>query len=108
MYINVNGIRWGIVMVHSRSELLRRSDGIITLGVTDCNTFEVYLCNELENGLLYNVLCHEICHVFVFSYGYYMTIEEEERLAQFIADFGRQIVDGTDSIIKNLIKRMAS
>lgn len=108
MYITVNGIDWKIKLVNCNSEFLRRSDGVITLGVTDCNVFTVYLCNELRSGLLYNVLCHEMCHVFVFSFGYYMSIEEEERLAQFIANFGRQIVNGTDYLIENLIRDMAS
>lgn len=108
MYFRINGIKWTIKLVPCNSELLRRSDGVITLGVTDCNTFTVYLCKDLEDDLLYKVLCHELCHVFVFSFGYYMSIQEEERLAQFISEFGKQIVNGTDYLIKNLIKVLAS
>ena len=63
----------------------------------------VFLADTLEGSLLYNVLCHELCHVYCFSYGIYMDEGDEERLAQFISDYGRAITSDTDCIINALI-----
>ena len=83
MKIIVNSIVWNIIFVPSNSKELLRSDNVLTLGVTDRNVNCVFLSNQLHGELLYKVLCHELCHVYIFSYGIYFLMEEEERLAEF-------------------------
>lgn len=77
--------------------------GTRTIGMTDNIQKMVFLADILEGDLLYNVLCHELCHVYCFSYGIYMDEEDEERLAQFISDYGRAIISDTGCLINALI-----
>lgn len=44
----INDVEWNILYVNPNSECLMRSDGTITLGVTDWNKRTVYLSNSLS------------------------------------------------------------
>ena len=108
MKIIVNDIPWNILFVKSNSPSLLRSDGSITLGVTDRNVNCVFISESLRGNLLYKVLCHELCHVYVFSYGIYISLEEEERMADFISSFGKSIITDTDYLFSNVFKKIMS
>ena len=99
MKIIVNGIEWVIILTKD-SENLKRSDGTITLGVTDLNCKCVFLWAELEPYMLRKVLIHELSHVFIFSYGYSMTLDEEEFLCSFIDTYASDIINLTESTLK--------
>ena len=105
MKIIVNSIIWSIIFVPSNSKELLRSDGILTLGVTDRNVNCVFLSNQLHGELLYKVLCHELCHVYIFSYGIYFLMEEEERLAEFISMFGKNIINDTNILLNQFQRK---
>lgn len=105
MFINVNGIRWNIVEVNPYNANLVTNSGKYTLGMTDNNIKTVFISNILKGDLLYNVMCHELCHVYCFSYGIYMDIEDEEHLAQFISDYGKSIISDTDYLLDLLLHR---
>ena len=64
----VNGVTWRIARVSSGSACLKRSDGSETVGVTDGNTFTIYISNRLRGAFLRRVMAHELCHVFCMSY----------------------------------------
>ena len=100
---------WKIELVDSLDYNLLNNSGVYTFGVTDNNIKTVFLSDRISGELLYKVLCHELCHVYCFSYGIYLTIEEEERLAQFISEYGRSIISDTDYLLELLFyKDMAS
>ena len=73
----INGIEWEIVFTSSYSTDLMRSDGSITVGMSDYNTKCVYLSNALKGAFLRKVLAHELVHCFCFSYDISMPIEQE-------------------------------
>lgn len=79
--------------------MLIRSDGSRTVGMTDWNTKTVYIDKHLQGAFLEKVLCHELCHVFCFSYNIIMNTEQEEFLADWISLYGRQVVDMLDKIL---------
>lgn len=108
MKIVVNKIPWNILYVPSNSPNLLRSDGSITLGVTDRNVNCVFISNSLRGELLYKVICHELCHVYVFSYDVYISLDEEERMADFISSFGKSIIADTDYLFSNVFKKIIS
>lgn len=105
MKIKVNGINWNIKFVNSLNHNLLNNNGIYTFGVTDNNLKSVFLSDKISGELLYKVLCHELCHVYCFSYGIYLTVEEEERLAQFISEYGKSIISDTDYLLKLLFRK---
>lgn len=102
MYFFINGIQWRIVFVPAFSEYLQRADKSYTIGMTDANTNTVYICNKLHGDKLRHVICHETTHAICFSYDIYMPIELEEKLCNFVADYGEEIIYLVEDIIRNI------
>ena len=98
----INGISWNILFVDSYSDDLRRSDGSITVGVTDFPQRTVFLSNLLKGAFLRKVMAHELVHCFCFSYDLTFGIEEEERMADFIATYGEELIYLLDDIMKEI------
>lgn len=99
MTITVNDITWQVIFVNPTNEQLINNQGQYTFGMTDNNIKCVFLSNNLKGDFLYKVLCHELCHVYCFSYGIKMSIEDEERLSQFISEYGKSIISDTDYLL---------
>lgn len=102
----VNNHKWNLVFVSPNSKNLKRSNGTITIGMTDNNTKTVYINNRLNDYMTDKVLCHELCHVYAMEFDYRMDIETEEIVADFISLFGRNIIYQLDVIIE-IINRVA-
>ena len=77
----------------------------MTIGMTDNNKHTIYINRDLTGNKLKHVLCHELVHAYSSSYGIYMNREEEERLAQFIADYGYDIIENTDQILSEVLQK---
>lgn len=103
MFITINNQRWEIKEVNPNNRHLFRSDNISVLGVTDNAEKTVYISNRLNKFMRTKVLTHEICHVFCFSYGIYLPLDVEETVADFVASYGRDIIEITDEIIRLII-----
>jgi Zn-dependent peptidase ImmA (M78 family) len=104
MKFTVNNQEWNLVFVKPNSINLMRSDGSITIGMTDNNTKSVYINDRLNNYLFDKCLAHELCHVFCFSYDIYMPIEQEEYLADWISRYGRELIYLLDDLMQTLKK----
>lgn len=104
MEFSVNGIKWKIEYVKPNSDLLRRSDGVLVLGVTDNNEKTVYINNRLSGRLLTKVITHEIVHCFCFSYGIIVPIETEELIADFVATYGEDVLEVADEVLGRFAK----
>lgn len=103
MRFSVNNQEWNLQFVNPNSKELMRSDGSITLGMTDNNVKYVFINNRLSDYMTNKVLAHELCHVFAFSFDYSMPIEVEETVADFFSLFGRDMIkllDDLTSILK--------
>lgn len=98
---------WHIAFVEPYSNVLNRSDGSKTVGVTDNNTKTVYLSNILQGKFLDKVLCHELVHVASFSYNCEIDIDTEEIIADFMSLYGREIIYLADDLIKSFVERRA-
>lgn len=104
----INGFRWDVVFVSSKSEKLHRSDGFLTVGVTDWNDGCVYLSNALRGAFLEKVLCHELTHCFCFSYDIHIPIEEEEFMADWLSVYGKDLIYLLDNLMNSLKMRVAT
>lgn len=102
----VNNQEWKLLFVKPNSKELMRSDGSITLGMTDNNVKTVFVNNRLNDYMTDKVICHELTHVFAFEFGYYMDIETEEIVADFMSLYGRNIILLLDDLIK-VLRRIA-
>lgn len=98
----VNNQEWELMFVNPSSRQLMRSDGSITIGMTDNNTKTVYINNKLKRALTDKVICHELTHVFAFEFDYSMDIETEEIVADFMSLYGRNIIYLLDDLVRIL------
>lgn len=80
-------------------EELKRSDGTITLGVTDILLRTVFVYDRLSKDMRSKVLIHELAHVWMFSYGIHLSIREEEFVCSFVDTYGRDIIESADAIL---------
>ena len=103
----INGRDWDIVFVPSKSKHLMRSDGSITVGVTDGNYDTVFIANDVSDDFLRKILCHELCHCFCMSYNIVMPIQEEEFMADWIANYGADLIYLLDDLMYMLLRKVA-
>lgn len=95
---NINGIDWEIKKVSPNHPKIRRDNGEYALASCDNETKTIYMSEKIPCWKIKKVLCHEITHAAMFSYKVYMTIDQEELLADLIATYGGEIIDVTNRI----------
>lgn len=88
--------------VHPWDEMLIREDGVRTLGMCDRDTKTIYLAENLEGSMLKKVICHELVHAAMFSYNVYLSLEQEEVIADIIATYGEEIINITNKVFYKL------
>lgn len=98
----INGIVWQLRFVRTGSEYLRREDGTYTIGMTNALTHTVYLSNKLHGKMLEKVLAHELVHCIFFSYNIIVDSALEEKIAQWVSTYGRQVVYLLDDLMNAL------
>lgn len=103
--IRINGVIWQLLFVTSYNSNLRRQDGSYTIGMCDANTKRIYIREGLSESLTKKVLCHELVHASIFSYGIKLTIDQEELVADLLATYGEEIIDKTNLIFSKLTSR---
>lgn len=99
---NINGIDWGIKLVSPNHPKLKRNDGSFALGTCDNITKLIYISEIVPEYKIKKVLCHEITHSAMFSYGINLTIDQEELLADLIATYGEEIILITNKIFQKI------
>lgn len=82
--------------------MLIREDGVRTLGMCDKDTKTIYLAENLEGSMLKKVICHELVHAAMFSYSVYLSLEQEEVIADIIATYGEEIINITNKVFYKL------
>ena len=107
MIFELNEIEWTVVFVNPLNGKLRRSDGSLTVGATEIQTRTVYIADNLHPAFEWKVLCHEIVHAAMASYGVWLTIEQEELVADLIATYGKEIIQTTDRVFSRLGRAIA-
>lgn len=101
----INGINWNLIFVNSSSTDLLRSDGTISLAVTDWNRRSIFVSFAPMGNYLRRIIAHELCHAFCFSYDISMPIEQEEYLANWISLYGTDLIYLLDNIMSSLSRR---
>ena len=99
---NINGVDWKIKLVSSNHPKIIRNNGSAALGSCDDNTKTIYISELVSREKLKKVLCHEITHAAMFSYGIILTIDQEELVADLIAIYGEEIIQITNKIFKKI------
>lgn len=87
----INDIIWNVIFTNDNDKLMR-SDGSISLAVTDWNDKTIYVSNKPKGAYLRKIIAHELCHCFCFSYNIHMPIEQEEYMADWVSLYGEELV----------------
>lgn len=88
--------------VSPHNKNLYRPDGTLTIACCDNKTKTIYVNSFVTGNLLKRVLCHEITHAAMFSYGVELSLEQEELLADLLATYGNEIIEITNQIFARL------
>lgn len=104
----INNIDWEIVSVPYNSPVLMTPNGSYAYGMCDSYSATIYISNELYGEFLKKVLCHELTHAAMFSYGVELDHDEEELIADLIASYGEEIVNITNRVFYTIKKRFAA
>lgn len=107
MEIMVNGNLWKIEFVKPTSRNLLRSDGSSTLGVCDNGLKKIFIVDNVSRYMTDKILCHELTHLYAMEYDYYMPVEVEEIVADFLSLFGRDIIYMADDVMSKILRRAA-
>lgn len=107
MTFKINNHIWRIEFVKSSNKNLLRSDGSWTFGVTDNNVKTVFLFKGMSDYMTDKVLVHELTHVHAMEYDYYMPIEIEEIVCDFLSLYGRSVIYMADELMGNILRRVA-
>ena len=106
--VNINGEDWKVLLVSSNHPVLQRSDGSFTIGACDDVNKSIYIVDSLNDHYIWKVLCHELTHACMFSYDVFLTIEQEEIVADLIATYGQEIVLKTNVIFKRIKEKLGT
>lgn len=101
MEIIINNISWLLVFVDPNDEMLLMPTGY-TYGMTDVYNKIIYISDSISGDLLYDVLTHEICHCWLYSYRYEIAIPCEEIVCQVVerdSDYIQEIADEVYSFL---------
>ncbi len=94
----INGRRWRVRMVSPSHPLLLTPWKTHALGVCDKTTQTIYVDKTLKPRMQKEILCHEIVHAFMFSYGIDLSYKEEEIVAELMSKYGNDIIKVTNAI----------
>ena len=100
--ICINGVCWRLLFVPPTDTNLYRMDGSLTVGMCDNRRKTIYINENLTGLFLKKVLCHELVHASMFSYGVYLTEDQEELVADLLATYGEEVVEKTNLIFSKL------
>lgn len=107
MFFEINGILWNIEFVSPYDSRLTRSDGSRTVGVCDNSIKTIFIANNQNKKKTEHIICHEITHAMCFEQNIDIPYELEERLCNFMADYGREIIYIVDDLLYAIQKRIA-
>ena len=103
-YVTINGIRWSVNGCAEGADELE-SDGDIVFGITRFSTAEIYVQNEnMSEDIIYRTLKHELCHAYLYSYGFIADSMGEEDICNFLEAYGERLINDARRIYNNYLK----
>ena len=98
----INNIYWKLAFVSPNFPLLKRLNGQYSIAACDHLTRTIYLNENLKGNLLKKVLCHELTHAAMFSYGVNLSLQQQQLIADLISTYGEEIIYTTNKIFIKL------
>ena len=102
----INNVYWKLSVVPPNFPLLQKPDGTYAIGSCDSLMRTIYINEDIQGDLLKKVLCHEITHAAMFSYGVDLSIDQQELVANLISTYWDEIIYITNKIFSKLGKKI--
>lgn len=84
--LKLNNKWWYVRLVNPYSAALLMPNNTYAVGACNNITQTIYISNVLHEQEIKHVLCHELIHAITFSYNIPFSLEEEETIAEMIAE----------------------
>lgn len=98
----INGVHWRVRLVSPAHPLLLTPWMTHAYGVCDKVMQVICIDKTLPPQLLKEVLCHELVHAFMYSYAIDLSYDEEEMVAELMAEYGEDILQKTNAIYNGI------
>lgn len=99
--IIINGLKWRIEYVPPFHPFLNDGRNYPALGCCDKTSQTICINDTIPIESIRLVLCHEIVHAAMYSYGIDLSYQEEELVAELISHYGEEIVSLTNIVYNN-------
>lgn len=99
---SINGNEWSVELVDFDDDILQRESGEFTVGCTDSDTKKIYISKSIKGSFLKKVLRHELVHAYIISNNIYIPIEDEEKICDLIATYGKQIISLSEWLYESI------
>lgn len=99
---NICGENWSLKLVSNNHPKILRLSGEPALASCDDETKTIYISQDVPPHMLKKVLCHEITHAAMFSHDVFMTLEQEELVADLMATYGAEILNITNQVFDDI------
>ena len=98
----INNVRWRVRLVSPAHPMLLTPWKTHAYGVCDKVTQTICIDKTLSKEKMKEVLCHEIVHAFMYSYGEDLSYMEEELVAELLSKYGDGIIKQTNVIFNGI------
>lgn len=92
----INGVPWEIHLVSPNHPMLRRPNGSYSIGSCSNANHTIYINDMLNVIMRHKVLRHEMAHAVLFSYNILLDLDDEEKFADLMATYGKEILDNAE------------
>lgn len=99
MKFTVNKLEWTMELVDEDKVLLNKEDGVI-LGLTDYIVQTISIRKGMSEQLTRRTVIHELCHCFLFSFGFNVSAYDEETVCNLFESHADSILKLTDKFMK--------
>lgn len=84
MRIRILDTWWNVYFCNPQDDVFIMQDGSRTVGVTDLNTQEIFIANNLDREFEREVFLHEICHAQSYVTGLNLSEKDEECMCMWV------------------------
>lgn len=99
MKFTVNRLEWSMIFTDADKAFLNQNDDAF-LGLTEYLDQSISIRKGMSEQMTRSTVIHELCHCFLFSFGFCAESYDEEQVCNFFGSHADAILDLTDKFMK--------
>lgn len=84
MRIRILDTWWNVYFIDPMDDIFIMPDGRRTVGITDLNTREIFIANNLDRDFEREIFIHELCHAQSYVTGLNLSEKDEECMCLWV------------------------